>query len=236
MKMASIVPISAIRHTYDGQYAMLLAHLVDYYPKCRNRNCYVIMDNSLIELGGAVDIMTVYKAAKKANANEFILPDVFQNGAATYESVLRSIYRLGLEGKLHDMRLMAVCQGRDRREFEWCFEKLETLNEIHCIGIPKVSATLDTINGRPGFEQMWQGSPKAIHLLGCWDSLQEFTRYKHPELVRSFDTCIPSLIARDRLRHLFVERPKRTIDFHKDKIDMNYYGAVLDACARNGWM
>ena len=73
MKLASIVPVKQIVRTYDGDYAMLLAHMSGYYPLSANKNCYRIMDNSLIELGGAVDINTVYDALNISTKSDSIV-------------------------------------------------------------------------------------------------------------------------------------------------------------------
>lgn len=222
-----------VAHTFDGDYAMLLAHLKDYYPKEHKRNCYVIMDNSLIELGGAVDVETVYKAAKQCNADEFILPDVFRDASATIEEVTKSIGWLYTTEHIHEMRLMAVCQGATIEDFTRCFKALEAMPEIHCIGIPKVAATL-LPEGRPGLEYLWQGSPKAIHLLGCWTNLREFCEYKHPSLIRSCDTCIPALLAVNQISCAWQDRPAKTIDLVNDRIRFCHYDDILDQLVDEG--
>lgn len=227
MKFASIVPMKNVEYTFLGDYAMLLAHLKDYYPKAHNKNCYVIMDNSLIELGGAVDVETVYNAAKQCGADEFILPDVFQDAKATITTVMESIEWLRCNNHLGEMRLMAVCQGATIDDFIRCFRTLEQIPEIHCIGIPKVAATLMP-GGRPALEHLWEGSPKAIHLLGCWTNLSEFTRYQRPALIRSCDTCIPALLSTHDIRNAWCDRPEKTIDLINDEIHWGAYNDILD--------
>lgn len=233
MKLASIVPMKNVANTFYGDYAMLLAHLKDYYPKERNRNCYVIMDNSLIELGGAVDVETVYNAAKQCGADEFILPDVFQNADATIAEVRKSIEWLHENDHMYDMRLMAVCQGATVEDFTRCFHTLEQIPEIHCIGIPKVAATL-LPEGRPGLEYLWAGSSKVIHLLGCWTNLDEFRQYKRPALIRSCDTCIPALLASRDIRYAWCDRPEKTIDLINDEICWRAYSTIMDQLIDEG--
>ena len=233
MKLASIVPMKNVANTFDGDYAMLLAHLKDYYPKKRNKNCYVIMDNSLIELGGAVDVETVYNAAKQCDADEFILPDVFQDADATIKEVTKSIGWLYTNDHIHEMKLMAVCQGATIDDFIRCFRTLEQIPEIHCIGIPKVAATLMP-GGRPALEPLWVGSPKAIHLLGCWTNHGEFTRYQRPALIRSCDTCIPALLSTKGIRSAWCDRPEKTIDLINDEILWGPYGHIMDQLIDGG--
>lgn len=233
MKLASIVPMKNVVNTFDGDYAMLLAHLKDYYPERRNRNCYVIMDNSLIELGGAVDVETVYNAAKQCGADEFILPDVFQNASETIASVSRSIGWLYENNHIGEMRLMAVCQGDTISEFIRCFRALEAMAEIHCIGIPKIASGL-VPGGRPGLEKLWWGSSKAIHLLGCWENLGELTRYSRPALIRSCDTCIPALLSTRGINCAWIDRPEKTIDLINDEINWKAYGRIMDQLIDGG--
>ena len=225
MKLASILPIKNMDLMFEQPYAMLLAHLKDYYPKCNNKNCYKIMDNSLIELGSAVDLSTVLQAAEECNADEVILPDVFRKGRETLESVKSSIATLYTLGKINSFRYMAVCQGETKEEFEWCFKELCKLPEIHCIGIPKVSQEL-TSEGRPGLEYLWKGSSKVIHLLGVWYNLEELTQYKNPELIRSVDTCIPALLSKTT-DEAFTLRPKKTIDLYNDEINAGNYEKIM---------
>ena len=235
MKRASIVPMKNVEHTFDGDYAMLLAHLKDYYPARRNRNCYVIMDNSLIELGGAVDVETVYNAAKQCSADEFILPDVFRNADATIAKAIESIEWLKQHRHLGEFKLMAVCQGATFEDFVRCFLALEKIQEIHCIGIPKVAATLST-EGRPYLEPLWIGSPKVIHLLGCWNNLTEFTKYKRPALIRSCDTCIPALLSTRDIRSPWHDRPEKTIDLINDEILWDAYSDIMDQLMKRGYV
>ena len=181
MKLASIVPMKNVVNTFDGDYAMLLAHLKDYYPERRSKNCYVIMDNSLIELGGSVDVETVYNAAKQCGADEFILPDVFQDADATIKEVTKSIGWLYTNDHIHEMKLMAVCQGATIDDFIRCFRTLEQIPEIHCIGIPKVAATLMP-GGRPALEYLWQGSQKTRRIFSI-ERIIYLSRIRFPSAI-----------------------------------------------------
>ena len=81
--------------------------------------------------------------------------------------------------------------------------------------------------GRPGFEKIWEGCGKAIHLLGCWHSLREMMQYKHPELIRSCDTCIPALLAVNNIYNVWSPRPEKTIDLINDAFDPVVYEELL---------
>lgn len=231
MKLASIVPVQNIERTFDGEYAMMLTHLMNCYPARKeiDHPCYRILDNSLIELGGAVSLDRLLEAAEQCEADEIILPDVFLDAHATLSSVYDSLEGLDRLGLLHKYRLMAVCQGETPSQFEYCFRMLESLKDIHCIGIPKVAAKIH-LHGRPGFEYLWQGSPKAIHLLGCWYNLSEFREYVHPECIRSADTCIPALNAMSGKRTWETRVEDHTIDLIHDDLTphMAEYEKILE--------
>ncbi len=226
MKLASIVPMNNVERTFDGDFAMLLTHLSNYYPTEHSKSCYVIMDNSLIELKEAASIEATYKAASRCKADELILPDVFRDKEKTLVSVEEGLEWLSKKNLIDDFNLMAVCQGSTVEEFSHCFEILETFDEITCIGIPKVTETIHP-NGRPGFEPLWENCKKDIHLLGCWTTLSELKEYKHPEIIRSCDTCIPALLSRDGIQDVWARRPAKTIDLENDFIQADIYESLL---------
>lgn len=225
MKIANILPLKYDSILPSGSYKMLLAHLKDEYHLTRDvqRNCYTIMDNSLIELGGAVNIDAILEAAEKLNPDEIVLPDVYCKGRENYECILNSINELRVKGALGKYKLMAVCHGENISEFEHYFNLIKRIPEISCIGIPKVAATIFHGN-RNNAEYLWQQDcTKEIHLLGCWDSLIEILGYEHPAKIRSMDTCILSLLARDNIQSIYSDRPEKSIDFHNDNINVDLY-------------
>lgn len=240
MKYASIVPVANIERTFSGDYAMMLAHLAPYYfpyvSTKQGMNCYRIMDNSLIELGEAMSIGELCRAAKMCQASEIILPDVFRDGEATYKNAKHLIRMLSLvyQNKI-PFNLMAVCQGKTIEEFMECFDKLERLPEIHCIGIPKVSSELIPGEGRSGLECIWEHSSKQIHLLGIADSFQELERYKHPEKIRSVDSCLAALLS-NTTDSIYGERPSRTIDLLYDTINTPNYLHILQQLKERGFL
>lgn len=237
MKLASIVPMKNVERTFDGNYAMLLAHLSNYYPYphvTEGPGRYIIMDNSLIELGGAVSIETVLEAADtcKPWIDEIILPDVFQNGVATYESAQKSIDYLYENNRIGDYNLMAVCHGKSLLEFQACFGALCAIPEINCIGIPKI--TTKDFGSRHLLEPIWlKDNRKSIHLLGVFDELHELRMYTNPERIRSVDTCIPALFAcRGPYTSVWGKRPQPTIDLQKEEIVERTYDEVLEELRR----
>lgn len=98
MYLINIFPLGNICLERNQRMHMFLTHMVEKYPTyveaARNAPGYKILDNSLIELGGAVDLKRVVKAAETIRADEIILPDVFQDGPATIKAVQSAIDEL----------------------------------------------------------------------------------------------------------------------------------------------
>jgi hypothetical protein len=200
---------------------MLLTHLVEKNPEYRqwaaSAKRYKILDNSLIELGSAVNMQRILRAAEEVGANEIILPDVFRNGEATLREVFGSMNDIASWGHLGKYKLMAVCQGKDEEEFARTFEILSQQPSIDVIGIPKVCAKMHPA-GRPHFEYLWEDCPKTIHLLGLWYSWTELEAYEHPEDIRSVDTCLAAFQAKYHLSARAVRPDGFSVDLGDNTI------------------
>lgn len=170
---------------------MCLTHLVEEFPQYaeffKDYEGYKILDNSLIELEGAVDIERVVAAAEAIGAQEIILPDAFRSYTDTRNSVESSLDWLSKRDMLERYNIMAVCQGYDLDLFNVCFKWMESIKEINVIGIPKVCAKMHQA-GRPYFEYLWKNSPVTVHLLGLWYSWEELSRFDCSR-IRSVDSC-----------------------------------------------
>lgn len=189
MYIINIVPAPNAHIMKHAQMQMFLTHLCLKYPKykafARDYRGFKILDNSLIEMGKAMDFGTVLQTAKDIQANEVVLPDVFQDGAATIEAVMNTLH---MYEKPEGMQFMAVVHGRTMAEVANCIETYEQIPEIDTIGIPKI-LTKTFPRGRTTFESLWQGSSKNVHLLGIWYSFNEFEEFERLERIRSVDSC-----------------------------------------------
>jgi len=227
MKLINIFPIGnlCMHHTQDMH--MFLTHLVEKYPFyakfAKEVKGYKILDNSLIELGGSVDLQRVLKAAEKIGADEIILPDVFQNGPATIEAVneaLSVLYEL-YPNRSWPYKLMAVAQGKDGEEWHECYKALLGHPDIDVVGIPKVLAKMHP-EGRPFFvNELCDLYRKPHHLLGLWYSTTEFNDYKHIDAIRSCDTVLLGYMAKHGLSSHGVRPDGYTVDLETDVVDYN---------------
>src|ERR1700757_2132421 len=96
--MAMFAPVCPVHILYSlqpataGNYHLLLAH--DVAAKAKEYkawfdaqfNMTVIMDNSVIELGNAVDLGIIRQACNAVKTTTIVLPDVLLDGKATIES------------------------------------------------------------------------------------------------------------------------------------------------------
>ena len=225
MQLINIFPLGNICMEYTQDMHMYLTHMVEKYPQyantARDALGYKILDNSLIELGGAVDLGRVLNAAKVINADEIILPDVFQDGPATVKAVRESLQHLTDKWPNRDwpFKLMAVAQGRDAKEWYECYQELLKMPDVDVIGIPKVLAKMHP-QGRPYFvNELCNLRQKPHHLLGLWYSISEFTDYRDLNRIRSCDTVLLGFMAKYGMSSIGVRPDGFTVDLENDVID-----------------
>jgi hypothetical protein len=195
MKFAFISPIHDLECD-SSDYHMALTHLVLKYPEYvdyyKRKRGYVILDNSLIELGGSVKLRTILDAAEKIGPDEIVLPDVYKDGKATLKSVKKSLIEYSGYQYTGGYELQAVCHGKDFKEWCYVWDELNKIDELHCIAIPKV--TTNQFGRLKAVRYALENNPnnKEIHLLGCWDTVDEFKEYTDVEknAIRGVDTSI----------------------------------------------
>lgn len=244
MKLINIYPVADMCLEFDQDMHMFLTHLVEKYPQyaqmAKQVEGYKILDNSLIELGGAVDIKRILDAAEKIGANEIILPDVFQDRKGTLSAVERALIEIDrvYAGKW-PFKLMAVAQGENYPEWDVCYQELMENDKIDVIGIPKVCAKM-LPGGRPMVMERsgCRLMEKDHHLLGLWYSASELMDYKHPDMIRSCDTVLASFLAKYQLDPMGVRPDGFTVDLENTVIDPNviceYQKRILKAVGKRG--
>lgn len=203
MNLCSITPVMQCQLMYkESPMVMLLTHLVEKYPDyveeaLKHPEVYKILDNSLIELGGALTTKRLLEAAEKVNADEIILPDVFKDGKATIKQAKEAIAWIKAEGLFGKYKLQVVCHGNNFEEWEENFKELDSMDDIDVISIPKVTATWLPNGNRKELYYIFKNSKKEIHFLGVWYNLGELLNLGNDvwDRLRSADTCLPSLYA-----------------------------------------
>lgn len=195
-----------------SQYHMALTHLVEYSPtyaqfyrEKSDNGDFVILDNSLIEMGESMQWSRVVMAALKIRANEVVLPDVMMDGAGTIGAVRRALND-DVTNLIKDTRKMAVCHGEDLEEFLNVYKILTTMDDIHTIGIPKavvkfgVGTRTDVLRLMLTKGYLGDGqNGKAIHLLGA-NGPEDFVMPQHVKYyIRGIDTVYPIWMAHNNI-------------------------------------
>ena len=225
MEIAFISPIDDLGYDYTN-YHMALTHLVlkypdyaDHYKKLAENGSFVILDNSLIELGEAASLEKVLEAAAIINPSEIVLTDVYKKGDETINSVDNDLIVLKRNPEKYRFQLQAVCHGETEEIWKDTWNRLQQYNEINTIAIPKV--TEHQFGSRTPLVK-WaienNENDKQIHLLGCWSNIKEFQDYTidMKKKIRGVDTSIVYHCAIDNTE----TKPDWKIDLEKSyKID-----------------
>jgi len=199
LKIAFIPTIHTLE-TDNTDYHLALTHLVlkypeyaDFYKKKREQGDFVILDNSLIELGKAASLHKVLEAAEIINPSEIVLPDVFTDREKTLIAVDGALEQLGNMNIDQDFQLQAVAHGENKTEWKKCWDKLSRNPYIDCIAIPKVTSKIFG-SRKWAIDYALDHNPKdkQIHLLGMWSTARELKMYSNrlQKFIRGVDTSI----------------------------------------------
>ena len=222
-----------------NDYDYCLPHLLDeeplyleYFKKAKEEGRYIIMDNSLHELGEAYDSSRLVHWINELKPNEFIIPDVWENAE---ESIINAniwnIYDFPKE-----VEKVAVVQAKTIHEASECVKAYKDLgygkicfsygasyyNDI----CPHPNKDLGKALGRLYVVTalMKMGDIKQddrIHLLGCAVP-QEFGWYKGINCIGSIDTSNPVMATLEDVQY------KNYGLYQKPKANMNDYFYMLN--------
>lgn len=236
MRIAHIVPVGNLDiYSYMSRrpkFYMLLTHLfldsAEYadwasHLKEREPDCFIILDNSVIELGISMSFETIIDVARAVKADEVILPDVFQDADSTYMMAKDALnwYRNNKDAN-DTFKFQYVCHGRSYAAVAASIETGMHMPEVATLGIPKIY-TENFPGGRAVFESLWEHTNKEIHLLGCSRSFTELSNFHNLGRIRSMDTCLAAynvLLGFD----IYNVRSVGTVDLKNDKIRKEDYG------------
>ena len=222
-----------------NDYDYCLPHLLDeedgyeeFFRKSKEEGRYIIMDNSLHELGKAYNTERLMYWINELLPNEFIVPDVWEDKNA---SVVNA--RKWAQIKLpKEVEKVAVVQATTIHEASTCYQTYKDLgykkiafsygasyyNDIvphpnHDLG--KALGRLSVISALYKTKVISQRD--RIHLLGCAVP-QEFGWYKGYDCIESIDTSNPVMAALEGIRYTTAGLDK------KPKANMNDYYYMLE--------
>lgn len=213
------------RKNVDGPYHLPLAHDVlaspEIYERLFNPHEYfrhtTILDNSVIELGAAVDIKTIAEAAKITQAHVIVLPDVLLKGPETLTACIEALdhWTQYLEKTLqHDWGFMFVPQGATVEEFLYCAEAFasycrEKPTRMRYWGVPRNSRDSLSLSRYTVSQLLHKIEPNwKQHLLGFSEDFSDDIFALTSPCVTGIDSAVPVRCAtfNMRIQDLHIEK------------------------------
>ena len=248
MKISHEVPRCLLTASTEfNDYDYCLPHLLDqdeeykqYFIDARDKGRYVIMDNSLHELGEAYDFERLKYWVNELEPDEFMVPDVWMNCGQT---AAQAKYWLQFEFPEKTQKI-AVIQGEDKNQAYLCANLLQNLgykklcvsygatwyNDFFPHSNPDMGKALGRIRFVQGLLKLEELKDIKFHLLGC-SIPQEFGWYDNNPRIESIDTSNPIMAALEGIEyeeHGLNTKPSANMNDHFDVDFMDIqYGSIL---------
>jgi hypothetical protein len=237
-KVSHEVPLCLLNESKTfNDYDYCLPHLLDqheeyqnYFNQSSKEGRYIIMDNSLHELGVPYTTERLLYWMKHLHPDEFIVPDHWQDKTKTLSSAEEWIFR---QLDFPRIKFVAVVQANNFEEGVECFEALHNMG-YNKIAISYGASWYKTLSSHPNpnFATMYgrinfvhhltnlhptlfsEYSDLELHLLGC-QLPQEFSHYFSIGSIKTIDTSNPILASIDNMKYEdygLTSKPKTKID------------------------
>ena len=219
LKVSHEVPLQLLSDSKQfNDYDYCLPHLLDIHPEyedyfrqAKKEGRYIIMDNSLHELGEAYDTKRLIYWVNELKPNEFIVPDVWENSIYS----IRNAKHWSKVELPKEVTKVAVVQGKSYSEFasgyqsyKWFgYEKIafsygaswfEECFQHPNPHIAKMMGRLKTINNLYKYDII--SDYDRVHLLGC-NLPQAYLYYKDYPFVETIDTSNPIIHGLEGVRY-----------------------------------
>lgn len=196
MKVA-IIPPPSLMELADGDYHLMLPHLLDkdpYYSEFyRDQEGLKILDNGEAE-GEETRPEDLFRLAAEFGAQEIVVPDTMTDSAAT---ITQARYFEALAAQHPEFKYMAVIQGHNAKA---CLRSLRYF--AHCdwvtrVALPRCMNQIDR-HFRYNFALMYQSvfekCFEAVHCLGASENVVEVISLKSLGFLRGIDTSMPIVL------------------------------------------
>ena len=248
LKISHEVPRCLLTSSTEfNDYDYCLPHLLDqdeeykqYFIDARDKGRYVIMDNSLHELGEAYDFDRLLYWVNELEPDEFMVPDVWMQCAQT---AAQAKYWLQFNFPEKTQKI-AVIQGEDKNQAYLCANLLQNLgykklcvsygatwyNDFFPHSNPDMGKALGRVRFVQGLLKLSELKDIKFHLLGC-SIPQEFGWYDNNPRIESIDTSNPVMAALEGIEykeHGLNTKPSANMNdhFNVDFMDIQY-GSIL---------
>jgi hypothetical protein len=253
MYLCPTVPTPHLDQLAIGDYALALSHQVgdgdnpytEFFRRRSAAGCHVILNNGAYEaLRAGRPLPTLEETLRRAElvgAKEIQFLEVDHDGRGTVEIVqawIRELDRPIFERYLWH----AVVQGKDQRDYTYCFDALADIEAVGVLGLPKVvtpkcfQAACRTndlaITRLHAVTLLLQRTTKPIHLLGLEDPTEVLLQRKWGDRVRSVDSTYPVLHAMAKVRYQAEVYPF-PVDLRRFPFDQALEPEVLELARHN---
>lgn len=238
IKISHEVPFILLEKSLDFcDYQYALPHLLEsneeyrnHFLKCKENGVEIYLDNSLHELGYAMDDATLIKWMEILEPSTFFIPDVWEEKDASVVNARRWATINVPEG----VTKCAVVQAKSQHEAMLCTQTYKDLgykkiaysygasyyNEV----CPHPNKDLGKAIGRfivlsSLYEQRILTKFDRVHLLGTASPI-EFGMYKNIECIESIDTSNPIMAGIERREYNLIgldSKPKANMNDFQDK-------------------
>jgi hypothetical protein len=184
-----------------GGYHLLLAHDIVAKPdeygqlfgktfRKKNPSSYIILDNSMIELGHPCSTEDILDAVSIVEPNAVVLPDYAHDCERTIEEST-SAYKAWRSHGINTF--MCVAQGNTEEEYVKCATALVDLTGVDVIGIPRnaVSKLHSRFRLTCSIYAATRRLIPEIHLLGFSDDVMDDITCASLPFVRGIDSTTP---------------------------------------------
>ena len=238
IKISHEVPFCLLDQSREfNDYDYCLPHLMDqneeyrnFFYKSKEMKRYIVMDNSLHELGEAYNTERLLHWINEIKPNEFIIPDVWEDKDASVRNA-RQWASIELP---KEVTKVVVVQAKSQHEAMLCTQTYKDLgykkiaysygasyyNEV----CPHPNKDFGKAIGRfmvlsSLYEQRILTKFDRVHLLGTASPI-EFGMYKNIECIESIDTSNPIMAGIERREYNLIgldSKPKANMNDFQDK-------------------
>jgi hypothetical protein len=237
IKISHEVPFCLLEQSRGfNDYDYCLPHLMDqneeyrdFFYKSKEMSRYIVMDNSLHELGEAYNTERLLYWINELKPNEFIIPDVWEDKDAS----IRNARQWATIELPKEVMKVAVVQAKSAHDAMLCTQTYKDLgykkiaysygasyyNEV----CPHPNKDLGKAIGRfivlsSLYEQRILTKFDRVHLLGTASPI-EFGMYKNLECIESIDTSNPIMAAIELRKYNLLgldSKPKANMNDYQD--------------------
>jgi len=243
MKISHEVPLCLLEDSLSfNDYDYALVHLLDkdedyanFFIKAKQQGRYIILDNSLHELGTAYHDSGLIHWVEKLLPNEFIVPDVWQD---TTQSIVNARKWAQIELP-KEVTKVAVVQAESLTGAMLCYQTYKDLGYKKIAfsygadyylnhsshpnkNIAKSLGRIEVISKLYSMGIISKND--RVHLLGC-QVPQEFSWYKDMPFIETIDTSNPVMATLDGIKYGengLTEKPKANMNDHFYTTDIDY--------------